>query len=228
MSAGKARPASGVACRCFVESGSFPPQLLQHFRTQAMGAAPKGQQTTKRRSTLLLTPGSANAAPAAAVAGSDEPDLPDEWDLGVELLVQGKAEAAAQDLHKKAATAADAAQQANQRHMLLPQSISSRTHHQQAGQAGNPAISGCSTARHSATGGPPSQQRLLAHQESSCSSSSRSRSSFAGSVASYQQQMEAAQHQAQLLASASVDELQACRVGGLLWQWEELRRRLAK
>jgi hypothetical protein len=212
-------------CRVFIESSLLPAELVQHLRSMG-GSRTKSMQAAKRRSTLLPSQGIA-AAPVQAAAG--DIDQLERWDLGIALLLQGKAHDAAEQLRQRAAAAA-AASAATRPHMLLPQCITAKQQQQQRlGVGSSPAsdgsatpvsLSSSSSMRRSAAGA------VLQHQDSSCSS--RSRSSYVGSVASYQQQCEAAQQQAQLLASAPVGELQSCRMWAMLQQWEELRQLLSQ
>jgi hypothetical protein len=197
-----------------------------------VGSRTKGLQAAKRRTTLLPTPcnGTATCASAMSITtttSSEDADQPDRWDLGVEVLLQGKALEAAERQRKHAAAAASSFASSQVR---LPHCAASKLQQQPqlcCGVSGStvtgensPLVSHISS---SAAGG---SAAALQHQESSCSS--RSRSSFVGSVASYQQQREAAQHQAQLLSSAPLGELQACRMWAMLRQWEELRELLSQ
>jgi hypothetical protein len=212
--------------RVFIESSLLPADLVQHLRAMG-GSRTKSMQAAKRRSTLLPT--QSTAAPVQAAAGDIE--QLERWDLGIALLLQGKAGDAAEQLRQRAIAAA-AACATTRPHMLLPQCITSKQQQQQQqrlGVASSPASDGSATPvslassssmRRSAAGA------VLQRQESGCSG--RSRSSYVGSVASYQQQCEAAQQQAQLLASAPVGELQSCRIWAMLQQWEELRQLLSQ
>jgi hypothetical protein len=188
-------------------------------------------QAAKRRSTLLPAHGTAaTAAPVQAATG--DADQMKRWDLGVALLLQCKAHEAAEQRHQHAVAAAAAASATSHQRMLLPQCITAKQqqqHQQRLGVAAGPAGDGSRTPASLASSGSmrhSSVGAVLQHQESGCSS--RSRSSYVGSVASYQQQCEAAQQQAQLLASVPVGELQSCRMLAMVQQWEDLRQLLSQ
>lgn len=220
------------SCRYFIEGSFLPPDLVQHLKVQA-GSHGNGLQAAKRRSTLLPAPSSGAvlcpaAAPEAKVAVAEDADQPDRWDLGVVALLQGKAlEAEKQHRQQtKALASAAAACAPNHVRMHLPHSAATAQQpqpHLRSGVSAGPATGDRHPfVRHSNSGSMSSGSGpALQHQESYCSS--RSRSSFVGSVASYQQQRGVAQHQAQLLSCASLGELQACRMWAMLRQWEDLR-----
>lgn len=220
------------SCRYFIEGSFLPPDLVQHLKVQA-GSHGNGLQAAKRRSTLLPAPSSGAvlcpaAAPEAKVAVAEDADQPDRWDLGVVALLQGKALEAEKQHHQQTAALASAAAACAPIHvrMRLPHSAATAQQpqpHLRSGVSAGPATGdrhpfvGHSNSGSMSSGSGPALQ----HQESNCSS--RSRSSFVGSVASYQQQRGVAQHQAQLLSCASLGELQACRMWAMLRQWEDLR-----
>lgn len=176
------------------------------------------------------------AGNSAGEAAANRPDMPEKWDVGCDLLLQKKAEGAAKQLAADTAAAAAAAERSAQQQMLLPQGLGKcnrrtvgaeqHTHARCLSRPGSEDLS---------TGGnlfPPTTSRLssagggMQRQESS--SSSKSMESYVSSVVSYKQAVEAAQHQAHLLASASTEELQSCRLSGILQGWDELVKNLTR
>jgi hypothetical protein len=165
-------------------------------------------------------------------SATEDTDHAECWDLGIELLLQGKAHEAAEQQRQHAAASAVAARNASQQmrsphcngkgqqpQMQVTSMVSSSS---PPNCGATPAVS-----QRNSSSMPRASVAVLQHQDSSCSSRSRS-SSFAGSVASFQQLREAAQQQAMLLSSAPVSELQACRMWAMLRQWEELRELLSQ
>lgn len=191
-----------------------------------------------RRPTVAGAKTGVNPAVGASVAAAAEVSgTPDKWDMGCQLLLQKKADEAAEQQRQDTIAAVAAAEKLAQRHALLPfgtgkvrrQAVSvSPSQPRYPSSTGSDDVVAASSSSPGTRRGPSSDNSELIMQESSCSSGTRSRASFAGSMGSYKQAVEAAQHQAHLLAGATISELQSCRLNGMLQTWDDLISKLSR